>query len=282
MTVLITGVTGQLGYDVARYLRGVGCDFLSPNRNEMDLSDEGSVKSYIMENNPDSIIHCGAWTDVNKAEVNVNLCRQVNVDETRFIVDCCKDYDITMLYVSTDYVFDGSGVRPWEITDRTNPINQYGLSKRDGENIVRSLKKYFIVRTSWVFGINGKNFIATMVDLSKKFKTIRVVDDQFGSPTYSVDLAPLLWQILCSEKYGTYHAHNEGFCTWYDLAIEVFKILETGTNVIPISSNDYRSDVKRPLNCRLGLQSLEVNGFDRLPNWKDAVNRYIKEMTIVK
>ena len=153
MTVLITGVTGQLGYDVARYLRGVGCDFLSPNRNEMDLSDEGSVKSYIMENNPDSIIHCGAWTDVNKAEVNVNLCRQVNVDGTRFIVDCCKDYDITMLYVSTDYVFDGNNSEMYTEKSPTNPQNEYGRAKLAGEQAVsKIMSKYYIIRTSWVFG----------------------------------------------------------------------------------------------------------------------------------
>ena len=275
MTVLVTGVTGQLGYDVVRYLSGIGCGVLAPKRSDMDLSSGRSVADYLDRSSPSSVIHCGAWTNVDQAEVDVEACRKVNVGGTQAIADYCAGADIPMLYVSTDYVFNGTGDRPWETDDETDPVNQYGLSKRDGEDIVRKLRKHYIVRTSWVFGSNGKNFIRTMMGLSSKTDTVRVVGDQFGSPTYTADLAPLLWQISGSGKYGTYHAHNDGFCSWYDVAVEIFRIMGTGTRVIPISSSEFPSKAERPRNSRLSTASLSENGFGRLPGWKDAVNRYI-------
>lgn len=278
MTVLVTGVTGQLGCDVVRYLDGIGYDVLSPKRSVLDLSNERSVVEYFDRNSPDVIIHCAAWTNVDQAEVDVESCRRVNVDGTQFIADYCMAADVPVLYVSTDYVFNGTGNRPWETDDETNPVNQYGLSKRDGEDVIRKLRKYYIVRTSWVFGSNGNNFIRTMMNLSSKVDVVRVVDDQFGSPTYTVDLAPLLWQIANSGKYGIYHAHNDGFCSWYDVAVEVFGMLGTRTLAIPINSSEYPSKAKRPSNSRLGTSSLTDGGFNKLPRWEDAVNRYIKEM----
>lgn len=276
MIALVTGSGGQLGHDVAECLAYRGYEVLAPKRGELDFSDEGSVRAYFSSHSPDMLFHCGAWTNVDLAETETDACRRTNVDGTRFLAEECARLDIPILYISTDYVFNGSGERPWRTDDPTSPINQYGLSKRDGENEVLKYSKHYIVRISWVFGSNGKNFVRTMMNLSKKTDTVRVVNDQIGSLTYTADLAPLLIDIMKSGKYGIYHAHNSGCASWYEVACEIFRILGTGTNVVPISSDDYPMKATRPHNSRLDTSSLTENGFSQLPDWKDAVLRYIR------
>ncbi len=279
MKVLVTGTSGQLGHDVAVCPEASGHELLTPSRKEMDLSDVRSAERYLALHRPDLVIHCAAWTDVDGAETDPEACRKVNVEGTRAIADYCGENGVPMMYISTDYVFNGSGERPWETDDPTDPVNVYGLSKRDGEDIVGRLPKHYIVRISWVFGSNGRNFVRTMVNLSAKTDTVRVVADQFGSPTYTADLAPLLWEIAESGKYGTYHAHNGGYCSWYDVAAEIFRVLGTGTRVIPISSAEYPVKAERPKNSRLSTDSLVSGGFRALPGWEDAIRRYIEKLT---
>lgn len=277
MKVLVTGSSGQLGFDVVKYAPSK-YDILAPSRSVMDISDKLSVESYLLKHRPDGIIHCAAWTKVDDAEIDTESCRKVNVDGTRYITEYCKSKDIPLIYISTDYVFNGEGNDPWKIDDATDPINEYGLSKLDGENIVKTHSKHYIVRISWVFGSNGNNFIKTMLNLCKKTDVVRVVNDQFGSPTYTVDLAPLLWEIFESEKYGIYHAHNEGYCSWYDVAKEIFEIVKADTTLIPITSNDYPMRAKRPKNSRMDISSIVCNGFKLLPKWDDAIKRFIAEL----
>lgn len=277
MKVLVTGSTGQLGFDVVKYAPSK-YDILAPSRSVLDISNKSSVESYLLEHRPDGIIHCAAWTKVDDAEIDTESCRKVNVDGTKYITDYCKIRNIPLIYISTDYVFNGEGNNPWKIDDATDPINEYGLSKLDGENIVRTHSKHYIVRISWVFGSNGNNFIKTMLNLSKKTDVVRVVNDQFGSPTYTVDLAPLLWEIFESEKYGTYHAHNEGYCNWYDVAKEIFEIVKADTTLVPITSNEYPMRAERPKNSRMDMSSIVCNGFKLLPKWDDAIKRFIAEL----
>jgi len=277
---LVTGAGGQLGHDVAEELERRKLQYLAPSHSELDITSNQSVVDYFESNDFSAVIHCAAWTNVDLAETQEERCRDVNVKGTLYLTDACMRKDIPILFVSTDYVFDGSGNEPWKIDDETNPINAYGLSKRDGEEIVRLYRKHFIVRTSWVFGINGKNFIKTMMKLSKEKEKITVVDDQFGSPTYTRDLAPLLIDIMSSEKFGTYHAHNEGFCSWYDFAVKVMECIGSKTAVEPISSNEYPSGTKRPMNGRLDTSSLPDNGFGKLPKWEDAVERYLNQLSM--
>lgn len=273
--ILVTGCSGQMGHDVAIDLNEHGYNVLSPSRLEMNLSDTNSITQYLNQNNPSAIVHCAAWTNVDLAENEPDACRAVNVTGTEAIVEWCLVNDVTMLYISTDYVFPGTGNEPWSVDDATDPINVYGLSKRDGENLVSKLKKHFIVRVSWVFGINGKNFIKTMISLSKKYDIVNVVADQFGSLTYTVDLAPLLRQIIESDRYGTYHACNSGTCNWHEIACEVFKLIGANTKCVAIPTSEYPMIAKRPLNSRLDTSSLNKNGLKPLPDWKDALKRYI-------
>lgn len=279
MKILVTGVSGQLGYDVADALHSRGFDVLSPTHKIMDITEFHSVDNYFSSNKPDALIHCAAWTAVDLAEDQIEECRKVNVKGTENLVNVCRLHDIPIMYISTDYVFDGSGSTPRSVSDPIAPINQYGLSKAEGEKIVSSYDKYFIIRISWVFGINGKNFIKTMLNLSKKMDTVKVVSDQFGSPTYTYDLAPLLCDMIVSNKYGIYHAHNEGICTWYDVAVATFKYADIKMKVIPITSDEYPTKAKRPANSRLDTSSITDAGFKALPDWKDAVNRYVKSLT---
>ncbi len=275
MKILVTGTSGQLGYDVKKELEKNNHEVISPNRNELDISNQNKVNEYIHLFNPDAVIHCAAWTNVDLAEDEKEKCRAVNVNGTEYIVEACKKLDIPMMFISTDYVFNGTGDSPWKTNDVPSPINVYGQSKLDGENIVKKHKKHFILRISWVFGINGKNFIKTMINLSKTNKTIRVVDDQYGSPTYTVDLSVLIHKIIQSGKYGTYHAHNEGYCSWYELAKKIFELIESNVTVTPISSENYVTKAKRPKNSKMCTKSLEDSGFEKLPEWTDAVERYI-------
>lgn len=276
--ILVTGITGQLGYDVLRELEKRGLKCIGTTRKEIDLSTEDGTKNFILKNKPDAIIHCAAYTAVDKAESEAELAITVNGMATRYIAEVCREIDAKMLFVSTDYVFGGDGKIPYEVTDEKNPVNTYGRSKLLGEDAVSMmLKKYFIVRTSWVFGKNGKNFVKTMLNLANKNKKLRVVNDQVGSPTYTADLAPLLVDMIQTDKFGVYHATNEGFCSWAEFAKEIFKCANKKVEVEPITTADYPTAAKRPFNSRLSKKSLDEAGFERLPSWESAVERYLKE-----
>lgn len=262
---------------VKRGLEPVGVDL-----EEMDITDAGACRKVITESKVDAVIHCAAYTAVDAAEDNVDVCRKVNADGTRNIAEVCRDLDIKMMYISTDYVFDGQGTRPWEPDDERHPLNVYGQTKYEGELAVEELvKKFFIVRIAWVFGVNGKNFIKTMLRIGKERGAATVVDDQIGSPTYTYDLARLLVDMIQTEKYGRYHATNEGLCSWYEFACEIFR--QAGMDevkVTPVPTSGYpASKAKRPMNSRISKEKLTENGFERLPDWKDAVGRYLKEIT---
>ena len=279
MKVLVTGVKGQLGYDVVNELEKRGHEAVGVDIQEMDITDAESVKNVIGEAAPDAVIHCAAYTAVDAAEDNVEICRKVNADGTQYIANMCKTLDIPMIYISTDYVFDGQGERPWLPEDDRAPLNVYGQTKYEGELAVQNtLDKYFIVRIAWVFGVNGKNFIKTMLNLGKTRDKLTVVNDQFGSPTYTYDLARLLVDMIQTDKYGIYHATNEGICTWYEFACEIFKQAGLKVEVAPVTADQYPAKAKRPSNSRMSKDKLEENGFERLPSWQDALGRYLKEI----
>lgn len=279
MKVLVTGAKGQLGYDVVKELEERGIEAVGVDIEEMDITDAASVDKVIKEAAPDAVIHCAAYTAVDAAEDNEELCRKVNADGPRNIAKVCKELDIKMIQISTDYVFNGEGERPWEPEDVCDPQSVYGQTKYEGEEAVRELlDKYFIVRIAWVFGVNGKNFIKTMLNLAQTRDTLTVVNDQFGSPTYTYDLAKLLVDMVQSEAYGIYHATNEGICSWYEFACAIFKEAGIEMNVLPVSSAEYAAKAKRPFNSRMSKDKLEANGFDRLPTWQDALKRYLKEI----
>ena len=279
MKVLVTGVRGQLGYDVGNELEKRGLEAIGVDIQEMDITDEASVNSVIGEAAPDAVIHCAAYTAVDAAEDNIEICRKVNADGTQNIANMCKKLDIPMIYISTDYVFDGQGERPWLPDDERAPLNVYGQTKYEGEIAVQNtLDKYFIVRIAWVFGVNGKNFIKTMLNLGKTREHLTVVNDQFGSPTYTYDLARLLVDMIQTDKYGIYHATNEGICTWYEFACEIFKQAGLNVSVAPVTADQYPAKAKRPSNSRMSKDKLEENGFEKLPTWQDALKRYLKEI----
>ncbi|MDE6925905.1 MAG: dTDP-4-dehydrorhamnose reductase [Acetatifactor sp.] len=279
MKVLVTGVKGQLGYDVVNELEKRGIEAVGVDIQEMDITDAVSVDKVIREAAPDAVIHCAAYTAVDAAEENVEACRKVNADGPRNIARVCKDLDIRMIYISTDYVFDGQGENVWEPEDERAPRSVYGQTKYEGELAVQELlEKYFIVRIAWVFGINGKNFVKTMLKLAETHDTITVVNDQFGSPTYTYDLARLLVDMVQTEKYGIYHATNEGFCSWYDFACAIFREAGVKVNVVPVTSAEYGAKANRPMNSRMSKEKLTENGFEKLPSWEDALRRYIAEL----
>lgn len=276
MKVLVTGVGGQLGFDVANELEKRGMKAVGVDIDDMDITDRESVDRVIKEAAPDAVIHCAAYTAVDAAEEHEELCRRVNADGTRNIAGVCKELDIKMIYISTDYVFNGEGERFWEPDDECAPKSVYGQTKYEGELAVQDmLDKYFIVRIAWVFGINGKNFVRTMLNLAKNHDTLSVVNDQFGSPTYTYDLAKLLVDMVQTEKYGVYHATNEGVCSWYDFACAIFKEAGIEMNVRPVSTEEYGAKAARPANSRMSKEKLTENGFERLPEWQDALRRYI-------
>lgn len=283
MKILVTGVGGQLGHDVAEELKKRGHIVIGTDRQKMDITDAASVDRVIRESAPDAVIHCAAYTAVDGAEDDQEQCYRVNVEGTRSIANVCRDLNIKLIYISTDYVFSGCGERPWEPDDRREPQNVYGRSKCEGEMVVEStLDKYFIVRVTWTFGVNGKNFVKTMLKLSETHDTIRVVNDQIGSPTYTLDLARLLADMVETEKYGIYHATNEGVCSWYDFACAIFR--EAGLSgkitVLPVTSEEYGAKAPRPHNSRMSNAKLEENGFDRLPPWQDALRRYLQALAL--
>lgn len=279
MKVLVTGVKGQLGYDVMAELAKRNIEAIGVDIDEMDITDKISVEKVIGEAAPDVVVHCAAYTAVDAAEDNEALCRRVNADGTRNIAEVCKKLDCKMVYISTDYVFDGQGTRPWEPDDERHPLNVYGQTKYEGELAVQeNLSKYFIVRIAWVFGKNGKNFVKTMLKLAETHDKLTVVNDQFGSPTYTYDLARLLVDMIQTDKYGIYHATNEGICTWYEFACEIFRQAGVKIEVTPVPASEYPAKAKRPENSRLDKGKLTENGFERLPSWQDALRRYIKEI----
>ena len=277
MRVLVTGAKGQLGHDVMNELAKGGYEGIGVEVQEMDITDAQAVDRVITESKADKVIHCAAYTAVDAAEDNVDLCRRVNAQGTENIAEVCKKLDIPMLYLSTDYVFDGEGTRPWEPDDERDPLNVYGQTKYEGElAIEKNLEKYFIVRIAWVFGVNGKNFIKTMLNLAETHDTITVVNDQVGSPTYTYDLSRLLVDMIETEKYGRYHATNEGLCTWYEFAVEIFRQAGVDVQVVPVTSEKFQAKAKRPHQRRLNEDKLDAMGFERLPAWQDALSRYLK------
>lgn len=284
MKVLVTGVKGQLGFDVMNELSKRGMEGVGVDVDEMDITDAEVCRRVITEAGPDAIIHCAAYTAVDAAEQNMELCRAVNAGGTRNIAGVCRDLDIRMMYISTDYVFNGTGERPWEPDDKREPLNAYGLSKYEGELAIEELlEKYFIVRIAWVFGVNGKNFIKTMLRLGEEHGKVSVVEDQIGSPTYTYDLARLLVDMIQTERYGRYHATNEGLCSWYEFALEIFKIAGMkDVKVTPVSTEEYTksfpNQAKRPMNSRISKDKLKQNGFEPLPPWQDALERYLEEI----
>lgn len=279
MKVFVTGVKGQLGHDVVNELTERGIEAVGVDIEEMDITDAACVTRVIREAAPDAVIHCAAYTAVDAAEENEELCRRVNAEGPRNIAMVCRELDIKMIYISTDYVFSGQGERPWEPEDEREPQSVYGQTKYEGELAVQELlDKFFIVRIAWVFGINGKNFVKTMLKLAETHDTIRVVNDQFGSPTYTYDLARLLADMILTEKYGVYHATNEGICSWYDFACAIFEEAGVSVNVVPVTTEEYGAKAKRPANSRMNKDKLTEQGFEKLPSWQDALRRYLREL----
>ena len=290
MKVLVTGISGQLGFDVMEELARRGYTGIGADRSDsdaefehviLDITDKEKVFQVVKEVNPDVIVHCAAWTNVDAAEdpKNLNVVRAVNVDGTRNLAEAAKEVDAKFVYISTDYVFDGQGERPWQPDDKNYaPLNVYGQSKLDGElAVAETLDKYFIVRIAWVFGRNGKNFIKTMIEVGKTHPEVRVVDDQIGTPTYTVDLARLLVDMIETDKYGYYHATNEGgYISWADFTEEIYRQTGMDVRVNRVTTAEYGESVaKRPFNSRLDKSKLVDNGFTPLPEWQDAVRRFL-------
>lgn len=290
MKVLVTGANGQLGFDVINELRKRGYYALGVDIEEMDITDEISVNKVIKEVKPEAIIHCAAWTAVDLAENEdkIEKVRMINGTGTENIAKVCKEIGSKLVYISTDYVFDGRGERPWEPDDKRNPINVYGQTKYEGELAVEThLEKYYIVRIAWVFGVNGKNFIKTMLNLGKSHESLKVVNDQIGTPTYTYDLARLLVDMIETDKYGIYHVTNEGgFISWYDFALEIMRQASAINSIYehvivnPVNSSEFITKAKRPLNSRMNKEKLAENGFTPLPSWQDALVRYLKRIEV--
>lgn len=282
MKVLVTGVKGQLGFDVVNELKKRGHEVVGVDIEEMDITNADNVSDVMGKVKPDAVIHCAAWTAVDAAEDNEDKVRLVNATGTENIVKECKKLGCKLMYISTDYVFDGQGEKPWEPDCKDYaPLNVYGKTKLEGElAVANQLDKYFIVRIAWVFGKNGKNFIKTMLNIGKTHDTVRVVNDQIGTPTYTFDLARLLVDMIETEKYGYYHATNEGeYISWYDFTKEIYRQAGYKTEVVPVTTEEYGlSKAARPFNSRLDKSKLIENGFKPLPTWQDALSRYLKEI----
>ena len=283
--IIVTGVKGQLGYDCLRRLSEDGfTNVLGIDIDDLDITDETAVNELILKEKPKIVIHNAAWTAVDKAEQFEEQVYKVNALGPKYIAEACKKVDAKMVYISTDYVFNGKGENFFEVNDKKDGLSIYGKTKSQGEDFVKSsLDKYFIVRISWVFGINGNNFIKTMLKLANSGKTeLNIVCDQIGSPTYTYDLAKLLVEMIKTDKYGVYHATNEGVCSWAEFASYIFKTAKRNVKVNPITTEEYKklvpSQADRPLNSRMSKTSLDEAGFSRLPSWKDAVDRYLKEL----
>lgn len=278
LKILVTGAQGQLGYDTVKALKRRGYIVVAADIGELDITKARDVRETILDTHPEAVVHCAAYTAVDLAEDNESHCRRVNVDGTANIARVCGEQQIKMLYISTDYVFGGGGTRPWKPDDPiAEPLNVYGKSKLDGELAVRELAdRYFIVRISWAFGTHGKNFVKTMLRLGGEGKPVSVVGDQVGSPTYTADLAELLADMAETERYGVYHAANEGYCSWYEFAREIYKAAGMDVDLREITSEAYPTRARRPRNSRLDTGKLLTSGFHRLPPWQDAVKRYLE------
>lgn len=277
MKILVTGVKGQLGYDVVREGESRGLEMFGTDVDNMDITDAGQVKQVIEDYKPDALIHCAAYTAVDAAEDNQELCRKINVDGTRNIAEVCKTMDIPMMYFSTDYIFNGQGENFWKEDDEKQPLNVYGQTKYEGELAVQELvQKHFILRISWVFGVNGNNFIKTMLRLGKERGAVGVVSDQIGSPTYTYDLAKLVIDMIQTDKYGAYHVTNDGLCSWYEFACEIFKQAGLNVKVTPLTTAEYPAKAARPFNSRMSKNKLINAGFKMLPGWQDALRRYLE------
>lgn len=278
MKVLVTGVSGQLGYDVGLELARRGIEYMGTSSKELDITDQAAVKRLMEDYRPDAVIHCAAYTKVDLAEDEPERCWAVNVDGTRSLAAACREIGAKMVYISTDYVFPGTGEQFYEVTDPVGPVNTYGRSKLAGELAVQSLlERYFIVRISWVFGKNGNNFVKTMLRLAETRTELNVVCDQIGSPTYTADLAPLLCDMVQTEQYGVYHATNKGVCSWAEFAEAIFELAGKQVTVHPIPTSEYPTRAVRPLNSRMSQKRIEESEFVRLPDWKDALRRYLTD-----
>ena len=280
MKIIVTGAKGQLGKDLVEELNKRGHTVIGADKEELDITDLRAVSCFLKSEKPDAVIHCAAWTAVDAAEKSENekICRLVNKTGTENIAKLCRELSAKMIYISTDYVFSGKGDKPWDPDDERTPINVYGQTKYEGELAVEKLEKYFIVRTSWVFGAGGNNFVKTVLRLAKSNKRLSFVCDQFGSPTYTRDLSRLLADMVQTDKYGAYHASNEGICSWYEFTLEILK--QAGiknVEVSPISASEFGAAAKRPENSRLNKDKLTENGFERLPDWRNALSRYLDE-----
>ncbi len=279
MKIIVTGSKGQLGSDIVTELEKNGITAIGADLPEVDITNTDAVESFIAQSNADGVIHCAAFTNVDLAETDAEQCKRINADGTKNIAQSCRKHGIKLLYISTDYVFSGKGNELFEVESTKTPCNRYGETKLAGENFVKEIcEKYFIVRISWVFGENGKNFIKTMLRLSEQRDEITVVDDQIGSPTYTKDLAVLLCEMIKTEKYGSYHATNEGYCSWAELAAKTMELAGLQTKIIPVTSEEYKTVAVRPKNSRLSKKSLDENGFNRLPDWQDALKRFLKNV----
>lgn len=277
MKFLITGVNGQLGHDVKEELMNRGySDILAPTHEEMDITKKKQVEEIVLDYQPDVIFHCAAYTAVDQAEDEKEKCYDINVNGTKYLTDAASLVQAKIIYISTDYVFDGTKDKGYDVDDETHPVNYYGETKCLGEEIVKKYENHIIVRISWVFGINGKNFVKTMLRLAETKNELSVVSDQIGSPTYTKDLSKLLVEMGLSDIRGTYHATNEGYCSWYDFAKTIFEVNHIDMKVVPILTKDYKTKAKRPQNSRLNKDCLDDANLDRLPDWKDAVERYCK------
>ena len=296
MKIFVTGVGGQLGHDVMNELAKRGIDGVGSDIQEvysgiadgtpvtqmpyvrMDITDAEEVRRVLTEQRVDAVIHCAAWTAVDKAEECPEACRKVNAGGTENIAVVAEELDVPMMYFSTDYVFDGNGTRPWQVDDERNPLDVYGATKAEGETAVMNhVKKFFILRIAWVFGINGNNFIKTMLKLSKTHDHLRVVSDQVGTPTYTLDLARLVVDMILTDRYGIYHVTNEGeYISWYDFTLAIFEEAGVkGVEVTPVTSEEYGAAAKRPYNSRMDRSRIREMGFVPLPDWRDALRRYL-------
>jgi dTDP-4-dehydrorhamnose reductase len=279
MKVLVTGINGQLGHDVMAELEKRHIECIGAGRQQFDITDCEAVHEFITKVRPDAVIHCSAYTAVDKAESNAEACYQANAVGPENIAKVCKAIDAKMVYISTDYVFPGTGEQFYKVDDATGPTNVYGKTKLAGEQAVQKLlTKYFIVRISWVFGKNGNNFVKTMLRLGKEKEKLTVVADQVGSPTYTADLAPLLCDMVATDKYGVYHATNEGVCSWAEFAAEIMQQAGLGCKIVPIPTKEYPTSATRPLNSRMSKEKLVKCGFKRLPTWQNALSRYLTEL----
>ena len=279
MKLLVTGVKGQLGYDVCKVLSARGIEHRGVDIEDFDITNVQATHDYIAAYRPDGVIHCSAWTAVDRAEDELEKVRAVNAEGPRNIASACEEIGAKLVYISTDYVFPGTGDRFYEPDDPTGPLGAYGVTKLEGEQAVQALlERYFIVRVSWVFGKNGNNFVRTMLRLAETKSELNVVCDQIGSPTYTADLAPLLCDMVVTDKYGIYHATNEGICSWAEFAEEIFRLAGKRVKVNPVPTSEYPTRAVRPLNSRMSKAKLEEMGFSRLPDWHNALVRYLREL----